>query len=158
MLVKAMVRTKENITGKSVGYVAGDIIYFWPLNKDHGRLTFNSLIAVVLDLKIPCGSKFDEQPPNCEGCKFNNYKDCDVIKYTYPELDFSHDLSQPRLLRKRKYNIDRSLFVSKETEDIIVNTEKTVIEKEKLLSDALINPQAESIIIEKLSTLNEIVK
>lgn len=150
MKVKALIKSKPKTSTKEGSYDVGDIIYFWPLNKDHGSRTFTSMMAVVIDLKVPCGDKFDVQPPPCNTCKDNHIDTCDIIKYSKGVWTSGDVLNPPKLIKKSRYNINRSQFISGESEKLTVKIEKTEAEKDIMLTRALDNIQLESVIKDKV--------
>lgn len=149
MLVKIMVKTKKHPQPDSTGSQFGDVMCLWPLNKDHGRKVFNTYMAVVMNLNIPCGGAFDDQPPPCADCKFNDPESCDKSRLERGVWSAGDVLNPPRLLKKQQYRIDISSLVSAETLALLQKTEKAEEEKASVLQNALNNPQQSSVIIDK---------
>lgn len=145
MLVKAMVKTKTHPQPEGPGAQKGDIIYLWPLAKDHGDETFNYYMSIIMDLTIPCGFVFNIQPPPCAGCEHNLSRSCDKTKLEEPLFD-------PitfEVIKKRRHKVDVDALLSTDSKSLVYNEEKTAGEKETMLSRAIKNPISKTIITDK---------
>jgi len=128
----------------------GDIIYIYPMVEDQGKLTLNKFIPVVIDLNIPCGDAFNKLEYNCVRCKDNDWETCDKIKYERAVWSAGDILNPPKVIKRRRYMIDRTEFISGESELLITKADKTEQEKLTIITNAKNNEQLKTVIIEKV--------
>jgi len=125
----------------------GDISSFHPLDYEFSKEELKFFLPVVVELKIPC-DEYGKQP--CRKCQHNNPESCDAIKYIKGLWSTGTVFQEPKLLMKRKYNIDRSKFLSADSELLITKENKTLEERNAIISNAKKNPQVAGIITEKI--------
>lgn len=150
MKVFAWIKFKKHPQPDSSGMQEGDICYFYPMVEDQGRLTMDTYLPVVVDLNIPCGKVFQELKHNCTKCKFNNPESCEVINFRRGIWSPGSIDKPPKIVKKRKFFINRSAFLSPTSEALITKKDKTKEDKALIITNATNNEQPKNIIQEKL--------
>lgn len=146
--VYVFIRLFDNQYVADGAYAEGDIVDILPI-LPVGKNDLNKHLVVVMDLNIPCGQgavsgmSFNDLDFNCGRCSNNNYTLCDFVKYTRSEYT-SNIVS-----KKARYNIDRKLFISAESESAVLKDEKTVPDITLQIDNAVKNPQLKTIITDK---------
>ena len=148
MKVYAWIKIAEHPQPGGPGAQKGDIVYFYPIGVPQGKETLNHYVPVVVDLKVPCGENFIFTA-RCNRCKFSTPDLCDIRKYRSGVWSQGTLEKPPTLLKKRRYQIDRSMFISGDTETTVLKKDKTEQEKALLLTQANNNEQLPSVIKEK---------
>ncbi len=147
----------NNLTPSDDG--VGDAVYIYPIDVPQAKLDIQDFLPIVMDLKIPCGDNFRKRVADqsnatqCQKCEFRDEDLCDNIKYTVGVWGEGTLRTPPKLINKRRYKIDRSTFVSADSNDLITNTEKTEGEKIISFNRAINNPQPVSVMIDKLEVV-----
>ena len=105
----AGIKIPEHPQPDGQGGQRGDVVFFHRLNRPggYGRKTWQNYLAVVVDLKVPCGTDFDtydavkkEFKSDCNTCAYNDPADCDIRKYLTPVWSTGSVNDQPTLLKK----------------------------------------------------------
>jgi len=157
MKVFAFLHIPEHPDSKSSGGQKNDIVFLWPIRpKDKlGKLTLDVYLPVVIDATIPCGTKYFKSITTaqvCNNCQHNDPDDCDHVKYSKALWGTGTIDDPPKPIKKHRYSMDRSAFISGLTEAIIVKPEKTEAEKELIVSQSISNTQDMSLITDKIVT------
>lgn len=153
MKVYVFTKIKENKNPR--GTTTGDIVYIYPIDVPQAKLDINDFLPIVMDLTIPCGENFrqialqNRKATPCHRCIYNDVDTCDVRKYTQGVWTAGTLKDQPKLKKKRRYSIDRSTFISAESETLVTNDEKTETEKELAFTRAVNNERSPMIIEDK---------
>ena len=148
-----LVKIKEN---KNPGATTtGDIVTVYPIDVPQAKLDINDFLYVVVDLKIPCGDNFRAKTVNevgsyrCNRCKYNDYELCDVINYTRAVWSSGSLKNKPEIIKGRRFFIDRTSFISAESDVLVINDNKSEVEKTLSFQKAQNNEQPKSVITEK---------
>ena len=163
MLVYAWIKIEDHPQPEGGGTQKGDIVLFTRTDRRaYGRKTLEFFLPVVVDITVPCGDDFDNYNTEkkaftrlCARCEWANQDDCDVIKYTKAVWGAGDIDNAPRPIKNRKYNIDRTKFISELSEAVVVKLDKTEQEKLTILTDSANNPRPVTDIEDKEAILVE---
>jgi hypothetical protein len=160
--MKVYAFTKIKANPRKEGTTTGDIIYIYPIDVPQARLDINDFMPVLIDLNVPCGENYrlialnDAKAVPCVECQYNDIDLCDVRKYTQAVWSDGDLKTPPQVIKARRYNIDRTQFISgAESDALVTNDDKT--DQEKILSfdRANKNEQPVSIVADKLAAVRE---
>jgi len=151
MQVYALSKIHEHPDTKGSGAQKGDISTFKPLNYEFSKEELRFFLPVVVDLIIPCRNAFmnpkHKDFVKCGSCPNYDNDLCDNAKYCRAVWSAGNVLNPPKIIRKRKYNINRDILgLTAGQEALIVKADKTVAEIEQVISDSKTNVQLKEVI------------